>query len=525
MAQHRRESRQPVVSTPSASDIFLGYQKRVLLAAAQHDILVIEKSRQIGVTWATGARAVETVCQTPADGGRDWHYLSYKEGVSREYIDTCREWAKLFRAVVAAQGAVIGDKGETTFRLDAPSGNQIWGHCGGARTLRSRRGNVMVDEAAFCDDLDDILDAAMALQMWGGKLIVCSTHYGAGNAFNRLCERVRAGKMGKKAAVLRVTFQDALADGLYYRICQKNNLPWSPQAQDVWVDEQYAKYGPAAAQELDVIPSEGDLLYIDRPTVKACMTLPGKPVRLRLPEGFAQWPEARCDAFIDRWIATELAPVVDRIPWYAGSYIGQDFGRDVDLTVIAVGHDTDSGAVACPLVLELARCPFREQGRILHWLLDHLPGVRRIKMDARGNGQALAEQMQRAYGETLVDGVKATESTYLTWMPLLRAALQQQQLLLLEDDHIAADLQSIALVKGVPRIDDRFCAPGRHGDAAIALMHLVAAADERAGAITHAATGQQRGAAAQGFTGANLFASAKMTNRGWGTVPGRGLWG
>jgi phage FluMu gp28-like protein len=43
------------------------------------------------------------------------------------------------------------------------------------------QGKVLIDEAAFHDDLDELLKAAMALTMWGSHVVVISTHDGAEN--------------------------------------------------------------------------------------------------------------------------------------------------------------------------------------------------------------------------------------------------------------------------------------------------------------------------------------------------------
>lgn len=61
-------------------------------------------------------------------------------------------------------------------RFTFASGFEIVALSSKPRGLRGRQGYVIIDEAAFHDDLPEVLKAAMALLMWGGKVLVISTH-------------------------------------------------------------------------------------------------------------------------------------------------------------------------------------------------------------------------------------------------------------------------------------------------------------------------------------------------------------
>ncbi|WP_237172075.1 hypothetical protein [Pandoraea norimbergensis] len=52
--------------------------------------------------------------------------------------------------------------------------------------LRGRQGTIVIDEAAFHDQLSELLKAALAMLIWGGRVRVISTHNGTDNAFNEL---------------------------------------------------------------------------------------------------------------------------------------------------------------------------------------------------------------------------------------------------------------------------------------------------------------------------------------------------
>ena len=136
-------------------------------------------------------------------------------------------------------------------------------------------------------------------------------------------------------------------------------------------------------------------------------------------------------------------------------------------------------------------------------------------MDARGNGSALAEAVQQRWGFERVEAVMASDKTYLAFMPKLRAGIEDETLLIPKDEGTLDDLRMIKLVSGVPKIPDRSKvskvdgAKGkRHGDNAIALMHLVAAMDEDIGPIEFHSAGPRLAPAG------NMIA----TTTGFGTI-------
>lgn len=168
-------------------DLLIGYQQRLLNEAARHALLVAEKSRRIGYTWAAAALAVLTAGAEKSAGGMDALYLGPSLDMAREFIDTCAQWARLFGQAVNAVGDVElfddADKAIKAYRITFSSGFEILALTSRPRSLRGRQGLVIIDEAAFHDDLDEVLKAALALLMWGGKVLAISTHNGDSNPF------------------------------------------------------------------------------------------------------------------------------------------------------------------------------------------------------------------------------------------------------------------------------------------------------------------------------------------------------
>jgi phage FluMu gp28-like protein len=231
---------------------------------------VSEKSRRTGLTWAEAADNVLIAALDPSDGGQNVYYIGYNMDMAIEYIEACGMWARVFNK---AAGAV--EEGEEIFRdekdeeqriktytIKFPSGRRIVALSSRPANLRGKQGVVVIDEAAFHDKLDELLKAAIALLIWGGKVRVISTHNGEGNAFNELITEIRAGK--RAGSVHRIDFRTAVSEGLYERVCLRLKKDFTPEAEDLWIASVYKFYGDASAEELDVLPSSGAGAYLSR---------------------------------------------------------------------------------------------------------------------------------------------------------------------------------------------------------------------------------------------------------------------
>jgi phage FluMu gp28-like protein len=200
--------------------------------------------------------------------------------MAREFIDVCGMWAKAFMPACTEvseflfldQDEAGADKHIKAFRIAFASGYEIVALSSRPRSLRGRQGYVILDEFAFHEDPPGLLKAAMALLIWGGKILVISTHNGVDNPFNELINDIRAGKKGDGATVVRTTFDDALEDGLYERVCLVRGLEWSAEGEAKWRAGIRQFYGADAAEELDCVPAQGSGVYLTRALIEACST-------------------------------------------------------------------------------------------------------------------------------------------------------------------------------------------------------------------------------------------------------------
>lgn len=464
------------VSQPGLPDVFLPYQQALMASVSHHAVTVVEKSRRTGYSWAAAAIAALTAAAEGAAGGSDVLYMGYNLEMAREFIDYVADWARqLSPAAVEVKEHIFTDpdrpeKEIKAFRVEFASGFKVLALPSVPRALRGMQGLVILDEAAFHDDLDELLKAAFALLIWGGKVVVISTHDGDTNPFNVLVQDIRAGR--KPYHLLRCTFDDALRDGLYRRICLKSGATWSPEGEAKWRADIIANYGDAADEELHVIPSASSGSAIPAPLIEARMQAGIPVLRLECKADFVHWPDHLRQAHIRDWCEEHLALLLAALDASEPHAFGMDFGRSGDLSVLwpmAIRRDL---VRRTPFMVEMRNVPFQQQEQVLYFVVDRLPRFRAGKLDARGNGQYLAERAMQRYGAARIEQVMLTEGWYRDHMPPFKAAFEDATIIVPLDRDVLGDIRSLAWIRGIIRVPQKntqdAVAGQRHGDAAIA---------------------------------------------------------
>lgn len=494
-------------------------------AAALPLLLVIEKSRRIGITWGVAMPAALTAMASKAAGGQNVYYMGYNLEMARDFIETCAHWLRALNVLAVSIEETVfsdgtGDKDIKAYRIDLPSGHSIVALPSAPRVLRGKQGLVIIDEAAFHDDLNDLMKAAIALTFWGkGQVVVISTHNGENNRFNLLIEEIRADK--RSGEVIRITFEDALADGLYKRICEVCGIDWSADGEADWEDELRSTYGEDADEELDVIPSQGSGVVLPRTLIKARMTPDYHVIRIELGDDFVHLPDDVARARLMRIIEEHIDPHLAALDAARKHYFGMDFARIIDLSVLPVGFETPQLDLHVPFVIEMRNVPFREQQFILFYVIERLPNFMGGKMDARGNGQMLAENAQRKFGYHRIEAVMASDSWYLENMPSMVARFPDGTILTPADDHHVDDLAALKRIKGVIKLTEARTGKAgakRHGDYAIALVMLNSATHMDVLPVDAFGTGIPR--ASLGAWGHGEVRGRVRRDVGWGTVGG-----
>jgi len=451
--------------------ILLPYQKTWV--ADDSDVRIAEKSRQVGWSWTC---ACESALDASRRNGRDTWYTGYNKDMAQEFILDTAFWAKHFNAAcedIEEEVFEDEDRSILMFVIRFASGKRVTALSSRPSNLRGKkRSRIIIDEAAHHENLKELIKSAMANLMWGGKIDIISTHNGVDNEFNTLIEGTRSGRLGY--SLHRVTFDEALEQGLYKRICGSLGETWSQEKENEWRDQIIAKYGDGADEELFCIPSRSGGTYINRSLIERCM-YQAPVLRLKLKDEFATLSDEIRTAEVLDWCKDKLLPLLESLPKDLRHFVGQDFGRTSDLSVIAPVTEQQDLVRKCPFLVELRNVPFREQETILFYLIDRLPRFAKGVIDSTGNGQYLGERAVQQYGEKTIEAVHMTQKWYIENLPRFRSHIEDDLWQIPRDADVMHDLTQFQTIDGIPKlpkaktrsIGDR---TPRHGDAGIALL-------------------------------------------------------
>jgi len=465
----------PASDTNAPPPVLLPYQQRWIADDSQ--LKIAEKSRRIGLTW--GEAADDVLIASRADGSNVF-YISATEDMAIEYIEACAMWARAFdMAAGEIEDGIFhddGDKAIKTYKIDFPkSGKRIVALSSRPANLRGKQGVIVIDEAAFAPDLPGLIKAAMAMLMWGDKVRIISTHDGDDNAFNELITEIRAGK--RTGSVHRITFAQAVEEGLFRRVCLRKGMPWTKAAEEAWVQGVRGFYAGDADEELDVIPAQGGGTYLPLALIEARMQPGVAIVRGKWKPEFSLVPEPTRFREMGEWCQEHLAPVLADLDKTRAHGLGFDFARVGDLSVLTVLEEGSDTVKRPRLVVELSRCPYKQQEQIFDFVVDRLPRFRRGALDANGNGGQLAEHAADKYGHDRIEQVHLSEKFYMEQMPKFKAHIEDATLDGLPmDDQCRDDLRAIKKINGIPKIPKAKTQNGdgqklqRHGDFAISLF-------------------------------------------------------
>lgn len=464
---------------PADQPVFLPYQQRWFDDESQ--IMFGEKSRRTGLTWAEAGRNVVKAAKPRRRQGCNTFYVGSKKEMALEYIAACALFAKAFNQLAQADvyEQCFWDEGKNeeilAYMIRFPnSGFKIQALSSRPSNLRGLQGDVVIDEAAFHDSLEELLKAALALTMWGNKVRLISTHNGVDNPFAQYIQEAREGR--KNYSVHRITLDDAIADGLYKRICYVTGKTWSPEAEQKWRDDLYknAPNTECADEEYGCVPRHGGGAWLSRALIELRMSADTPVLRWECKPGFEVLSDHIRTADCRDWLEAQMGPLLAALATNVISFDGEDFGRSGDLSVHVPLLQHQNLVRQVPFVVELRNVPFRQQEQIAFYLLDRLPRFMGGAFDARGNGQFLAEVAMQRYGASRIQQVMLSEAWYREHMPPVKAALEDGTLDgLPKDADILADLRAVQVVRGVPRIPDARSTGEdkgkRHGDAAVAV--------------------------------------------------------
>ncbi|ODC03227.1 hypothetical protein BFW38_06405 [Terasakiispira papahanaumokuakeensis] len=487
--------------------VLLPYQQRWFEDDSQ--IMIAEKSRRTGLTWAEAGRNVINAAKPRHRGGCNTFYVGSKQEMALEYIAACSLFAKAFNEMAQADvyEQAFWDEGKKeeilTYMIRFPkSGRKIQALSSRPSNLRGLQGDVVIDEAAFHESLEELLKAALALTMWGNKVRLISTHNGVDNPFNHYIQDAREGR--KDYSVHRITLDDALADGLYQRICYVTGQTWSPEAEQKWRDDLYknAPNSESADEEYGCVPKKSGGSYLSRVLIEAAMVADRSiPIlRYEAPQGFEEWTPHQREADVAHWCLRELLPLLEALSPEHRHVFGEDFARRGDLTIFAPLTIDAQLRKRTPFVVELKNLTYQQQEQVMFFILDRLPRLQACAFDATANGGYLAEQARLKLGTEMVDEVHLNRPWYQEWMPKLKGEFEAFNLEIPRHQSTLDDLLQIQLVDGIPLINkgrtqdlnSSNSKAKRHGDFAVALAMAVRASWMEGSSIEYTALPDDR---------------------------------
>ncbi|ENJ9430714.1 terminase family protein, partial [Escherichia coli] len=322
---------------PGDMPVFLDYQARWF--EDESEVCIAEKSRRTGLTWAEAGRNVITAAKPKRRGGRNVFYVGSKQEMALEYISACALFSRAFNQMAEAdvyeQTFWDRDKKEEilTYMIRFPnSGFKIQALSSRPSNLRGLQGDVVIDEAAFHESLDELLKAAMALTMWGARVRIISTHNGVDNLFNQYIQEAREGR--KDYSVHRITLDDAITDGLYRRICYVTGREWSPESEQKWRDDLY-KNAPTredADEEYGCIPKKSGGAYIPHALIEMAMIRDIPILTFEAPDDFISRAAWLRESEVLTWCEEHLKPLTEKLNPRSRFSFGEDFARTGDLS-------------------------------------------------------------------------------------------------------------------------------------------------------------------------------------------------
>jgi phage FluMu gp28-like protein len=437
----------------TAAKFFLPYQARWIKDGSR--LKLMEKSRQIGISWSTAYRAA---AETGKVGARYDTWASSRDEIqARLLLDDVRNFAAILGTAATDLGEVLIDEERklNAHVLQFANNRRVNSMSSNPNAQAGKSGNRILDEFALHPDPRLLYAIAYPGITWGGSLEIVSTHRGTANFFNSLVEEIKHKGNPKGFSLHTVTLQDALDQGFLAKL--KAKLPQDDERQSM-DDATYFDFirrgcpdDETFQQEYMCRPSDDKAAFLTYDEIAACSYRADEP--WELPD--ADLAKREC-------------------------YLGMDVARVGDFTVFWLLERVAGMFFTRRLIVE-HNASFDAQEKILYGLLD-LPFIRRCCIDATGLGMQLAERAVKRYGAR-VEAVGFTPKVKEELAYPLRAAFVDKGIRVPQCKLIETDLRSvkkeITAAGNVRFVADR--GPGGHADRFWALGLAIHAAGQQAG--------------------------------------------
>lgn len=397
---------------PNPDGLFLPYQERWINDHSR--LKMMEKSRQIGLSWSTAYPAVE---RTAVAGARWDQWVSSRDDIqARLFLEDCKMWAKVFDLAATDLGEVVIDpeKKLSAYVLHFASGKRIYSMSSNPDAQAGKRGGRILDEFALHSDPRKLWSIAYPGLTWGGSMEVLTTHRGSQNFFNMLIREVREKNNPKNISLHRVTLQDALDQGFLYKLQQA--LPAEAEQQDMDEAEyfDFVKSGCADEesfqQEYMCQPADDETAFLEYDLIAGCEYPTNEAWEIELP----QRPQSQL-------------------------FAGLDIGRKKDLTVLWI-LELLGDVLYTRAIITLKNMSKPDQEKVL-W--PWLAMVGRCCIDYTGLGIGWGDDAQKQFGEYRIELVTFGPRVKEELAYPVRSKMQDMKLRIPFDPEIRADLRAV----------------------------------------------------------------------------------
>jgi phage FluMu gp28-like protein len=397
---------------PSTDRMLLEYQRKWITDNSRLKLCV--KSRQIGLSWCTAYRLVR---QKVREGARLDAWVTSRDEIQAQlFLQDAKRFADILHVASADLGqTIIDDAGNTSFVLRFSSGLKIHSMSSNPDAQAGKSGDRILDEFALHLAPRKLYEVAFPGITWGGSLEIFSTHRGSRNFFNELTREITERNNPKGFSFHRITLEDALDQGLLYKLQSKLPADDPRVGMDETDYHNFMRAGCADEesflQEFCCVPADDNTAFLPYDLITACEY-----------QGSEQWE-------------TDLLDCKNPL------YVGVDIGREHDLTVIWLVESVN-GVHFTRRIVELDRQTFDAQECALYELLK-LPAVRRCCIDRSGLGRQFAERAAKKFGAYRVEGIDFTQGSKEDLAYPVRMAFEDRAVRVPFSNAIRADLRGV----------------------------------------------------------------------------------
>lgn len=395
--------------------MFLPYQERWILDRQR--LKLMEKARQIGLSWSTSYAATERT----AEAGARWdQWVSSRDDLqARLFIEDCKMWAKVLHLAAEDLGERVIDEEKkiSAYVLHFASGKRIHSMSSNPDAQAGKRGGRVLDEFALHPDPRKLWSIAYPGITWGGSMEVISTHRGTANFFNQLVREVREHNNPKNISLHRVTLENALDDGFLYKLQQSLPPDHEIQALDEAAYFDFIKSGCADEesfqQEYMCDPADDASAFLEYDLLAGCEYAAGESWEITLEE-------------LQR-------------PGRGRLYAGLDIGRVKDLTVLWLLEELGD-VFYTRAVITLKKMSKPDQEKVLWpWLAI----VDRCCLDYTGLGIGWGDDAKRKFGDYRIECVTFTSRVKEALAYPVRGRMEDKRLRIPYAPEIRADLRAV----------------------------------------------------------------------------------